>query len=392
MLIGIQSFLYRNRKRFLITGSIIGGLVFLSKYTEYKLIKWHDRQTNSLIEKQKRRQHYEKIRKTANATALSLSNSAIKIVCDELDTSELLTTLHNKSADKIKIWEELKVLGFARCISTVYTSALIGSLVHSKLMILGGYSFCEKIKINNKEINIKPITHEKYLSHLQNFVEKGIPLIIKKIRRATEFAIKSLKLDTPLSLEQIDCIFRDIILLLNGENSYLDDSIANNFSLFPWSNYIGSNIINDDEIFKKMTEEMLDVIDGEDFCMVIKNLVNHGINHIMDYIAEHFPSVSEEKNAKPMLYTQRFPIITKDTNKELKKILDESHIKSRSECFQTYDLMKSSLPVAKLIPILTGLVHSCLSPAPGHLLQFILLNDQLENHSFNIYEAFSVAA
>ncbi|MCL4122187.1 UNVERIFIED_CONTAM: hypothetical protein GTU68_057745 [Idotea baltica] len=399
---GIRNFLYRHRRKFLIGGGIVGSIVLLSRYAEYKIFEWHDKQTSALIEKQKRRHHYEKTRQTANATALNLSSSITKIVSDELGIDKILQALHSQPLNKLKLWEELKVQGFSRCISTIYTSALVGSIIHTKLMVLGGYTYNDTVKIEKSDVKITAVDQEKYLSHLQNFIEKGLPLLINKVRQATDRRVRSLALNHSLSLEKLEGIFRDIVLSLNGENtSYTNDK---SFKLQPWSSYITEQNIkchskSTEEIaFYRMTEEMIDVIDSEDFNIVIQNLVHHGINHILDYVADFYPQPSLntifDHSTLKICTEHSSSSQEKICNKKKESTNDTSNLEIGFKPPLKYDTHPAPInlklmPVAKLTPILSDLVRPCLSPAPGHLLQFVLLNEMLENLSFNIYEAFS---
>lgn len=384
MFASIRNFLFRHRRKFYFSAGIAGTMYLASKYAEYKLLQWHDKQTHSMIEKHKRRQHYEKTRQTANATALNLSSSITKIVLDELDTEQIIQALRNKPTNKLLLWEDLKVQGFSRTIATIYSSVLVGCLVHVKLMLLGGYSFGDSVKKQRSEIKVSPEDQEKYLSHLQNFIESGLPLLLNKIRKATANIVKSLSLDQSLTLEQLEGTLKNITLLLAGEISLEDDALKTmDFKIQPWSRFVTE--INttkvkspEEALFYQMTNEMVDVIDSKDFNFVVQNLIQHGISHILDYVAEYYPN-------------HDIPMGGRVCKPEMKENGESKVEESTTEIAVKSHFTKSSLPVAKLVPILSDLVCPCLSPAPGHLLQFVLLNEDLENLCFNIYEAFSIS-
>lgn len=385
MFSSIRNFLHRHRRKFLIGGTIVGGVVLLSRYAEYKLFQWHEEQTRSLIEKQMRRQHYEKTRQMANATALSLSESISKIVCDELEVDSILQAIASSKPEmKRALWEELKIIGFSRAVASIYVSSLVGSVVQVSMMILGSYTFS---KIEESEVELTSQCQEKFLSHLQAFVEKGLPYLVKKINSAVHNCAHSIPLNQAISLERLEALLKDITLLLDGEVEYDEKDVKLN----PWSQYITNcQLINTsnstDSVFQRMTLELADIVDGEDFNTVIKRLVQNGVNHIVDHVTDHYPSPPAKEFEENIcnISQENGNIVKASSTSGSEGFPNGGNISSNVNPFT-----KSTLPLAKLIPILSDLVIPCLSPEPGQLLQFVLLNEQLENLSFNIYEAFS---
>ncbi|MEJ1275345.1 hypothetical protein NN561_006241 [Cricetulus griseus] len=60
---------------------------------------------------------------------------------------------------------------------------------------------------------------------------------------------------------------------------------------------------------------------------------------------------------------------------------------------ETRDMLESlssvSLPLAKIIPIVNGQIHSVCSDTPSHFVQDLLMMEQVKDFAANVYEAFS---
>jgi len=383
----LKDMLYRHRRKFYIGGVFIGGVVLLKKYAEYKLIEWHNTQTKSILERQKKRQHYENIQRTTNATILNLSKSLKEVIVRDLDTDAILQAIKEQPQHKQIIWEQLKNVGFSRAISVVYVSALAVSALEVQLMLLGGYTFSDTIcSGSNSRIPLSAHQQEKYLAAIHYFVEQGLPKLLVAITRATDRIVMGLPLTRQLTIGQLEGILKEIHLSLGKELSQGESN--GSCSLEPWSSYIMSVPLSpekestEERVVYDMLMETCDILDSEDFSVVFDNLVQVGLNHLLDRIAEFYPVSS------PMDLKSNWVDRVEENN--IEETIDSNMINqvSKYEKLST-GTFQSTMAVAKIVPVLSGLVHASLSATPWQLLNELMMNDKLISLGANVYEAFS---
>lgn len=392
----VRDFLYRHRRKFVIGGAIIGGVALISRYAERKLLEWHDQQTRILMEKQKKRQHYDNTHRTANVTIMSLSSSMKEAISLELDADALLQAVREQPQHKQSIWDQLKIVGFSRAISAVYVSSLVASAVRVQLMLLGGYSFGDLICSGHAGTPISQVLQQKYLAALHCLVEEGIPMLSQHITKAVTHIITGLPLMRPVTLCQLEAIFQEIRLTLAGETisqEGLHERKTN--KLDPWSRYVLHAPVSpegdssEDRVLYNMLIETIDILDSEDFCTVMDTLIQHGINHLLDRMADFYPLPKSQQGVSGI--TQKW--VDNVSKENPPSVSSDECASTSSQDTPSHSLgfsSSSSLPVAKLVPVLSGIVHAALSPAPGQLLQKVLTDEKLDSLGANIYEAFAL--
>lgn len=391
----VKDFLYRHRRKFLVGGVIIGGAALLSRYAERKLLEWHDQQTRALLEKQKKRQHYENTYRTANATVMSLSGSMKEVLTRELDAESLLQAVKEQPQHKRNIWEQLKVVGFSRAISTVYIASLVGAAIRMQLMLLGGYTFGDLVHSGHAGLPISQTLQQKYLAAVHFLVEEGIPKLVQHITQVVTHIVTGIPLDRPLTLTQLEAIFHEIRLVIAGENTPPCDSQGRRQKVEPWSKYVlqlplpPDGESEEEKVLYNMLIETSDILDSEDFGTVMDTLIQHGFNFLLDRMADFYPITKvQEIGGSTEKWVDNVsrdlsPVLSPDSSDKLAG--PQTGPPHCSNFINT-----SSVPVAKLVPVLSGIVHAALSPTPGQLLQKVLTNDRLDSLGANVYEAFAL--
>lgn len=390
----VKDFLYRHRRKFLIGGVIIGGAAFLSRYAERKLLEWHDQQTRALLEKQKKRQHYENTYRTANATVLSLSGSMKEVLTRELDTETLLQAVKEQPQHKRNIWEQLKVVGFSRAISTVYIASLVGAAIRVQLMLLGGYTFGDLIHSGHAGLPISQTLQQKYLTAVHFLVEDGIPKLVQHITQVATHIVTGIPLNRSLTLSQLEAIFHEIRLAIAGESTSHGDGQGRRQKVEPWSKYVLQLPVppdgesEEEKILYNMLIETSDILDSEDFGTVMDTLIQHGFNVMLDRMADFYPVTKlQQENDSTEKWVDN---ISRDLGPGLPPDSGDKIAGPQTGPPHCNFINGSSVPVAKLVPVLSGLVHAALSPTPGQLLQKVLTNDKLDSMGANVYEAFAL--
>lgn len=474
----LRDFLYRHRRKFLVGGVIIGGAALLSRYAEKKLLEWHDRQTRMLVERQKKRQHYDNTVRTSCATVLSLSGSMKEVIGRELDADALLQALRDQPQHKRSIWEQLKVVGFSRAACAVYVGSLVCAAIRVQLMLLGGYTFGELITTGQDHRT--PITQslqQKYLAAVHYMVEQGTPRLVSQVTKAVTHITSGLPLSRSLTLAQLEAIFHEIRLALAGEGIEQENAsgiLEKKLKVEQWSSYVlrvplpPESDSEEDRVLYNMLVETSDVLDSEDFNSIMDTLIQHGINSLLDRLADFYPlpkfagvsmssenwvdnisrdaatkasssisdlsspagsvtaaavstnsSATDDPTFSPSTSTSLYSVVnsnvttttaptttspattttsspaihysaTNNSSRDTPSLSTSFVNTSPLNTATNNSVNTSSLPVAKLVPVVSGIVHGALSPAQGHLLHKLLSNDKLDSLGANVYEAFAV--
>ncbi|XP_068201297.1 peroxisomal biogenesis factor 3 [Palaemon carinicauda] len=389
----IKDFVYRHRRKFFIGTAVVGGIALLSRYAEHKLLAWHDTQTRMLLQKQKKKQHYENTERTANTTVMSLAGSLKELVTKDLDSEALLLAIREQPQHKHSIWQQLKVIGFSRAISVVYVSSLVASAVRVQLMLLGGYTFGDLVFEGHAGMPISQGLQQKYLAMVHFLIEEGVPKLTQHVTRAVTKIVSGLPLTQQLTLSQLEALFQEIRLLLAGEgNSHNEFPESKSCKLENWTNYVlevplpPESDSSESRILYNMLIETCDILGSEDFQTVMDSLIQHGFNHLLDRMADFYPLNKPQQSSSNSTYNW----VNNINREEPLSVAGDNSSAMKSHPPQGAFLSNHTLPVAKLVPVLSGVVHGALSPAPGQLLQKILMEEKLETLGFNVYDAFAV--
>ena len=326
-------FFRRHRNKLYFGGALVGGGYIISKLIENNWIStpWqkHVCEKNN-FEDDIRNTHYEKTKQTAHATVLSLSPSLLEVMEKELPIADIVGTLQGKPANKLQLWEELKSLAFSRTISSIYISSFVVAYVNIKIVILGRNTF---------EKTLDASTQETFLSQLRELILSGLARIIGKVKESTENRLNAppVQLGKRYTIEEIEGILKDIILELNGE--------INNNKLQPWNSYVETGTDVENEILKKMFLEVNTILKSKEFEGLVVDLVIIGLNAVVD-------SVIELYNSNPGT------------------------------------LASTTVPLPKIVPVLSKFPSNALSHASSQLLQTHLHNRNLDLFCYNVYEHF----
>ncbi|XP_055637806.1 peroxisomal biogenesis factor 3 [Toxorhynchites rutilus septentrionalis] len=289
MLAGIKNFFYRHRRKFITTGAILGGGVFLIKIIQYKLRQFQEQQAKEIAERFKRMQHFESTERTCNQTIVGLSPTVSEKVQKELNTSEILEKLRSNPENKLELWEELKVLAFAKIVTLVYASSMLAVTLKTQINLLGGYLYKDTVEPVDKQVSVDIQT--AYLSMIQYFMADGQDKLIKLIKNNVEIVMRRYSLKQQLTLADAETLFWSIQLALNNDELSPIKNIAK-FAL--------PREVNRSDILSKMYDETLDVLENTEVADVCLSNVSSGFSLIVDELAEYYseadPGPSQEKS------------------------------------------------------------------------------------------------
>ncbi len=235
----------------------------------------------------------------------------LEIIVTQLDSSTILNDLKapDKKAD-LDLWNRLKVLSFAQCITLSFGGAILNLILKIQLNILAGYSYQNTVNNNaaHHEAQFNAKVQEKYLSLCQLFVTKRIPEWIEKAEPEVAAVLNDIQLTQKLSLSEVDSLFKVLVNKVLTIKKSVTEFVVN-VEDFDWSS------VDDMEAakIKLLFAETLDVLEHPDFRLVLDSSIKASLNAIIDKIAEHFSAKDfvDISNAQGLPLAKLLPILNK---------------------------------------------------------------------------------
>uniref|UniRef100_A0A8B9Q7X4 Peroxisomal biogenesis factor 3 n=1 Tax=Apteryx owenii TaxID=8824 RepID=A0A8B9Q7X4_APTOW len=286
MLRSLWSFLKRHKKKCLFLGTFLGGVYLLGKYGQKKIREIQEREAAEYIAQARRQYHFESNQRTCNMTVLSMLPTLRDALMHQLNSECLTSVLKNRPANKLEIWEDLKIISFTRSIVAVYSTCMLVVLLRVQLNIIGGYIYLDNAAVckNGTTPLAPPEVQQQYLSSIQHLLGDGLTELITVVKQAVH-----------------------------------------------------------------------KVFGSPDFGTVLSTCLNRGFSRLLDNMAEFFRPTEQD-------------------------LCQNGSVNSLSSV---------SLPLAKIIPIINGQIHSVCSETPSHFVQDLLMMEQVKDFAANVYEAFS---
>ncbi|XP_060584905.1 peroxisomal biogenesis factor 3-like [Ruditapes philippinarum] len=360
MLYRVWNFVRRHKKK-IVFGAIflIGGRYFYH-YIGKKLKDFQNKEAAECLEYARRQHHFDNNQRTCNMTVLSMLPTLRERLRALLNTEEITENLKSSPADKVQLWEDLKILSLTRVITVVYACTMMCLMLRVQLNIIGGYMFVENVKKHqgmsaNAAMHVAPTpVQEKYLALIREFFDKGVVSLVSKVKEAVYKETSSLTLKEKLSLHNLEAIIKHIRERVeNGQEVSIKE-----ISTLPLSELLVCWKTSDedkepsDDLYCQLLKETQDILYSHDFHTVFSTALDRGFAKLVDYLAEFYQPLQ----------------------------------KTETSVIQLHDV---SVPLAKLIPFLSGLLYKLGSDAPNPLVQELLLLEQTKTLAANIYEAFS---
>ncbi|KAF4801273.1 Peroxisomal biogenesis factor 3 [Turdus rufiventris] len=348
MLRSLWSFLKRHKKKCLALGTFLGGVYLLGKYGQKKIREIQEREAAEYIAQARRQYHFESNQRTCNMTVLSMLPTLRDALMHQLNSESLTSLLKNRPANKLEIWEDLKIISFTRSIVAVYSTCMLVVLLRVQLNIIGGYIYLDNVTLGkNGTVSI-------LLS------SKGLTELITMVKQAVHKVFGSISLKQTLSLLELEQKLKDIREVVENKdlNQIASYSPLCRYLMPDEENPLASQacgLTERDIATIKLLNETRDMLESPDFSTVLSTCLNRGFSRLLDNMAEFF----------------------RPTEKDL----------SQNSCVNS--LSSVSLPLAKIIPIINGQIHSVCSETPSHFVQDLLMMEQVKDFAANVYEAFS---
>ncbi|NXO70002.1 PEX3 factor, partial [Phainopepla nitens] len=339
------------------------GVYLLGKYGQKKIREIQEREAAEYIAQARRQYHFESNQRTCNMTVLSMLPTLRDALMHQLNSESLTSLLKNRPANKLEIWEDLKIISFTRSIVAVYSTCMLVVLLRVQLNIIGGYIYLDNAALgkNGTTPLAPPEVQQQYLSSIQHLLGDGMTAALLILQSTlSSFFLSSISLKQTLSLLELEQKLKDIREVVEHKDS---NQIA---SYSPLCHYLmpdeenplanqACGLTERDIATIKLLNETRDMLESPDFSTVLSTCLNRGFSQLLDNMAEFF----------------------RPTEKDL------------SQNSSVNSLSSVSLPLAKIIPIINGQIHSVCSETPSHFVQDLLMMEQVKDFAANVYEAFS---
>uniref|UniRef100_UPI00398E6D64 peroxisomal biogenesis factor 3 n=1 Tax=Pristiophorus japonicus TaxID=55135 RepID=UPI00398E6D64 len=365
MLRSLWSFLKRHKRKFIFTGALVGGVYLLGKYAQKKIRDLQEREAAEYIAQARRQYHFESNQRTCNMTVLSMLPTLREAIMQQLNSESLTGLLKNRPANKLEIWEDLRIISFSRSIVAVYSTCMLVVLLRVQLNIIGGYIYLDNATGGKNGMTplAPPEVQQQYLSSIQHLLGDGLNELITVVKKAVQHVIGSVSLKQSVSLLELERYLGEIRQLVEHRSQAEPEAVAARSPLCRYlipdeENTLASQacgLTEKDLTTLKLLNETRDMLESPDFNTVLNSCLNRGFSRLLDNMAEFFKPTEQE--------------LTQNG-----KISSLSNVR---------------LPLAKIIPIINGQIHSTCSEIPSHFVQDLLLMDQVKDFAANVYEAFS---
>ncbi|XP_066559051.1 peroxisomal biogenesis factor 3 isoform X2 [Amia ocellicauda] len=339
MLMSTWSFLKRHKRKFVFAGALVGGVYLLGKYAQRKIREIQEREAAEYIAQARRQYHFESNQRTCNMTVLSMLPTLRDAIIQHLNSESLTTLLKTKPANKLEIWKDLKIISFTRSIVAVYSTCMLVVLLRIQLNIIGGYIYLDNsISKNGLAPLAPPDVQQQYLSSIQHLLGDGLNELITVVKQAVQEVLGGVSLKRNLSLQELEQHFNQIRTRIEQGNGTAQKRPLSWYMMPDEENTLAAQacgLTEKDVATIKLLNETRDMLESPDFSTVLNSCLSRGFSRLLDNMAEFFRSPQGDP---PQACTAD-------------------------------SLSQVSLPLAKIIPIVNGQIHSICSEVPSHFVQ-----------------------
>lgn len=367
----LHGFVNRHRRKFIVGGIIVGGVIFV-RYTTRRLREWQEKEIKDMLDRSKRRQYFESTERSCSHMIISLTSTLRDSIIKILDTDAIINKLRSGCPDKIACWNELKVLAIARSAVVVYSYAMLATLIRIQFNVMGGHVY--KDIQNSNDTTTENVIQTKYMSLSRHFIYDGIKKLSSLIKDKVAEITASISLKDELTLRDIEEIYWAITSSISADNA--KNPIKNLAEYMLLSNCEKEST----PVLLKLFNETLDLLESEEVQNLTQSNIRSGFNLLVDHISAFFIGSPIIENGK----TIQNGISVPGTSNQ-----NSTNMRYDSSVFT--NINKVLMPMAKIIPIINGQIPDkpTSKDFQNELLQRLVINNELKTLGANIYEAFS---
>jgi peroxin-3 len=413
MLSRVKTFVRNHWKKVVIGGAVVQIAGYGIRYAANRFIEYHTEQAQELWKKVEKRQHFENMESTFASSYIALIPSLRETFIRSLDVDSLTDSLKNGIANKLEIWDRLKVIAFSRILVTIYGTSLLSVLLRIQLSVIGGYLF-QEAGTNQRQATMRNVDgvilshvtaidtdlQHKYLSLANYLVQGGMEELCAFVTTKVESVVGHLSLKQKVTISDLEEIFWSIVSAIKIEAEPGNTNTSLQFSnqcedptKHPWKYIFPVNILESQDYFRNTVQpitphyeppdlyrrlmyDTFDLLESDDVCGILHSFESHGISHFLDRLAESIQDISLQ-------------------NSSMGDSVMESSVDGSGSSFANtnsvdhHNLFREiEVPVAKLIPIMNGVSLSSMTGSDPWIT--LLVNAESGSTlAANVYESFS---
>lgn len=364
-----KDFVNRHRRKFIVTGVIVGGTWLALRYAQNKLREYTEKEAKEFIERNRRQQHFKSTERTCDHTILSLSPAIHEAIINCVNTEELVTELQTATTGKYGIWERLKVRAFTRIAAIVYANSMLVLLLRIQLNLVGGFL----VRDPNGESVLSSDLQHIYLSLCHHLRDSGVNDLCALIERHVQPIMENISLKKQMSLRDTEELFWSI--QNSVENMHENPIKSTAKYCIPSKEKTDVGCLQDDEVEQLYTiiSETSDLLESEEAASLMRSCISQSFAGVIDKLADQFAPLNSTEPAPGSSRDEVADAWTSAVNGSAKSsFVHPSNV---------------TMPLAKLIPIVNKMTE--LSPTKKDLWMYQLVrNDLVKVFGANIYEAF----
>ena len=358
------------------------GIALAGYYVDYKLKEAKVEEELEELKNARMRYHFDSNQKTCNATVQSLLPSLKHELSSELDCDTLVLKLKsvNSAEEKLEVWNELKIVAFTRAVTGVYVFCFLVVFLRVQLNVIGRHMYIDSMdkleqtgKIspslsprknsgagsfgNTSEIgqSLSAEEQKQYLMFAQYGLGEGLKKIVSCVLLAVKRKLGKVSLKTMFSEMDLRRLIDDIRFDVESEQSSLSVSKFWEY-VFPGEGNekeflcremkkvsTGAQSANS-PAFDSVVRETRKLIQNADYTIVLENCLGVLFNTLIHNLDPFFrESIAEAEG---------------------------------------------TLPLAKVVPLMTGQLHSMFETPENENIEKLSALPILEQYSAIIYTSF----
>lgn len=355
----LYSIVRQHKKKIFFSVGLVGGAYLLNRYLQRKLHDWETKQTQSYIDQIKHQHHFEGILQTSDSTILSLLPKIREPLLAILETDSLLEKLKTRPANRVELWEEIKVRILTFALSSVYAESLLASLLRVQLGVVGGYVYVNSQRAQQNAGGVLPALtnqdiHQRYLSLVQHFFENGVHELVRLVRDAVVAAFGHISLKERVGPADFAVGFDFVKKHISRDSKKQLPGFLR--FLLPPLEVEGDT--DDVRVLNVMILETRDILETDDFAKVLRMCIDQGCTNLTDDVETCF--------------------------RNMRAAQDEGGSGDQAAAPAT-SAATTAFAMAKLLPVLR---NSLVSARQDAFLKTILQAELLRSMLANVYEAF----
>ncbi|KAJ3118465.1 peroxin [Nowakowskiella sp. JEL0407] len=376
-----MNFLYRNRKRLLWTGAIVGGIYAVSKYIHYKIIEAEHERELEKTAKANAKKRFEQNQQDCALTILSLLPTLSEQIFVEYNVEAILAKLQerrhnnaskdeNSKVTKYEMWGNMKLMSFSRTITSIYVVTLLSIFTYLQLNLLGRFIYLDSVTSftqheskeeieGNEARGLSADVERKYLTFSWFLLNKGWKNLAEVVNVVVKENIENLSLKEGMTYSAVLEIVKKI-------RSDIDSRVEFSTFLLPAEG-------NEEEVLqkggvqtesmdektkadlKKLLDETRDFLDSPDFTRVVSSCLEKSFETAFSQINPNFVAMVGASSSAEVGSTE------------------------------TSDAVAQVKTVAEIIPMVSRIAHLVINGLPNELVEKLKNHAELKAFSVIVY-------